>query len=140
MKNTDSQHRISELLAYLDIKQTEFCKKTGLQKSALSNYLKGNRAPRQEQIAKISDAYNINPAWLMGYDVPMELEIVETFDTPEDYEKAWKDSGGGRHPIDLTDEEYSFIIDVRARHDPSFYKRMRAYMDLFEKRGDSDES
>lgn len=138
MKNSDSKHRIAELLNHLGINQTDFCKKTGLQKSALSNYLNGTREPRQDQISKISEAYSIDPAWIMGYDVPMEWERPEIFDTPEDFEKAWNDSGGGQHPIKLTDEEYSFIIDIRARHDPNFYKRMRAYMDLFEKRGDED--
>lgn len=140
MKITDSQHRIAELLSYLDIKQTDFCKKTGLQKSALSNYLNGDRVPRQNQIAKIADAYNINPAWLMGYDVPMELDINEPFEPTNTFEKDWEPNALLNHLVALTDEEYSFIKDVRARHDESFYKRMRAYMELFEKRGDSDES
>ena len=138
MKITDSQHRITELIDFLGVNQTEFCKKTGLQKSALSNYLNGDREPRQDQISKITDAYNINPAWIMGYDVPMEWDRPDVFATPEDFEKAWKDRGGGRHPIDLTDEEYGFIIDVRTLHDPTFYQRMKMYMDLFAKKGDDD--
>ena len=138
MKITDSQHRIAELIDFLGVNQTEFCQKTGLQKSALSNYLNGDREPRQDQISKITDAYNINPAWIMGYDVPMEWDEPETFATPEEFEKAWKDRGGGRHPVELTDEEYGFIVDVRALHDPTFYQRMKMYMDLFSKKGDDD--
>lgn len=71
MKNSNSNIRIRTLLNELGITQTEFCKKTGITKSALSNYLKGDRVPRQDQISKIADAYDINPAWLMGYDIPM---------------------------------------------------------------------
>ena len=138
MKITDSQHRIAELIDFLGVNQTEFCQKTGLQKSALSNYLNGDREPRQDQISKITDAYNINPAWIMGYDVPMEWDRPDVFATPEDFEKAWKDRGGGRHPIDLTDEEYGFIIDVRTLHDPTFYQRMKMSMDLFTKKGDDN--
>lgn len=69
MKKSNSNTRIRELIAELNITQTEFCQKTGITKSALSQYLNGNREPRQDQIAKIADAYNINPAWLMGYDI-----------------------------------------------------------------------
>ena len=140
MKITDSQHRIAELIDFLGVNQTEFCQKTGLQKSALSNYLNGDREPRQDQISKITDAYNINPAWIMGYDVPMEWDRPDVFATPEDFEKAWKDRSGGRHPIDLTDEEYDFIVDVRALHDQNFYKRMKAFMDALMQKEQANES
>lgn len=72
MKNSDSNKRIRELISELNISQTEFCKRTGINKSALSNYLNGDRAPRQDQIDKIAKAYDVNPAWLMGYDVPQK--------------------------------------------------------------------
>ena len=77
MKVSNSQHRIAELLNYLQISQTEFCNKTGIQKSALSNYLNGDREPRQPQLAKIADAFGVDPAWLMGYEVPM-FRILNT--------------------------------------------------------------
>lgn len=73
MKSSNSNDRIRSLLNELGISQTEFCEKTGLTKSALSNYLNGDRTPRQDQIDKISRAYNISPTWLMGYDVPKEM-------------------------------------------------------------------
>ena len=67
-----SNERIRELLDINAISQTEFCKRTGLTKSAVSNYLHGERLPRQDQLSKICEAFDVNPAWLMGYDVPME--------------------------------------------------------------------
>ena len=70
-KITNSQKRIVEILDYFGISQTELCKRTGIQKSALSNYLNGDREPRQNQISLIADPFGINPTWLMGYDVPM---------------------------------------------------------------------
>ena len=70
-KVCSSNDRIKELLEHFQINQTQFCKKTGLQKSALSNYLNGNRLPRQDQLFKIADSFNVSAAWLMGYDVPM---------------------------------------------------------------------
>lgn len=68
MKISDSRHRLKELMDLMEINQTEFCKRTGLNKSALSNYLNGDRVPRQDKIAMIADAFGIDPAWLMGYD------------------------------------------------------------------------
>lgn len=70
-KVSDSKSRILEILNYYKISQTELCKRTGLQKSALSNYLNGDRIPRQDQISLIAEPFNINPSWLMGYNVPM---------------------------------------------------------------------
>ena len=70
-KVSDSKSRILEILKYYKISQTELCKSTGLQKSALSNYLNGDRIPRQDQISLIAEPFNINPSWLMGYNVPM---------------------------------------------------------------------
>ena len=67
---------------YYHINQTELCKKTGIQKSALSNYLNGDREPRQNQVSLLADPFNINPSWLMGYDVPMFLN--ETPNKPYD--------------------------------------------------------
>lgn len=74
MKKSNSKLRLRELMDYFNINQTELCNRTGLQKSALSNYLNGDREPRQDQISLIADPFNINPAWLMGYDVSMFIE------------------------------------------------------------------
>ena len=71
MKISSSKERIQYLLDEYKMSQTAFCNKTKIQKSALSNYLNGERVPRQDQIAKIADAFGISASWLMGYDVPM---------------------------------------------------------------------
>ena len=68
-----SNERIKELLSIYGISQTEFCKRTGLTKSAVSNYLNGVRLPRQDQLVKIADAFDVSPAWLMGYDIPRKV-------------------------------------------------------------------
>lgn len=139
MKITDSKHRIAELIDFLGVNQTEFCQKTGLQKSALSNYLNGDREPRQDQISKITDAYNVNPAWIMGYDVPMEWDEPETFATPEEFELRWHQIGGGRHRLDLSDDEQELVLEYRVASDDDkrMVRRMLAYATKM-KGGDSD--
>lgn len=74
MKITDSKHRLKELLSITGDSQNEMGRKSGLTKSAISNYINGTREPRQDALLLLSKAYNVNPAWLMGLDVPMRVE------------------------------------------------------------------
>lgn len=70
-KITNTQKRLHELMSALNIKQNDIADKTGLNKSTISNYCNGNRVPNQTNLAIIADAFNISPAWLMGYEVNM---------------------------------------------------------------------
>lgn len=73
MKPIDSfQSRLEKALKIRNIKPVELHEKTGISESLLSKYLSGNAVARQRKISLISDALNINPVWLMGYDIPME--------------------------------------------------------------------
>ena len=90
MKITDTKHRLKELLNITGDTQNEMARKSGLTKSAISNYLNGTREPRQDAIYKISVAYNVNPTWLMGLDVNMEIVSIsapnkETLDKMFDF-------------------------------------------------------
>lgn len=77
MKITDSRHRLKEILSETGDTQNEMARKTGLAKSAISNYLNGTRVPRQDAISKIAETYNVNPSWLMGYDTPKNQTVIE---------------------------------------------------------------
>lgn len=74
MKITDSRHRLKELLSITGDSQNEMARKSGLTKSAISNYINGSREPRQDALLLLSKAYDVSPAWLMGLDVPMDNE------------------------------------------------------------------
>ena len=52
MKITDTKHRLKELLNETRDTQNEMARKSGLTKSAISNYLNGTREPRQDAIYK----------------------------------------------------------------------------------------
>lgn len=79
-KVSNSQKRLLELMNLLNIKQKDIADKSGLNKSTICNYCNGNRVPNQKNIAIISDAFDISPAWLMGYDVGMKRNKEETKD------------------------------------------------------------
>lgn len=70
MKITDSHNRLKELLETSGDTQADMVRKTGIEKSAISNYINGKREARQDKLIQIANAYNVNPAWLMGLDVP----------------------------------------------------------------------
>lgn len=66
--------RINEALNIRNLKQADLVRMTGIGKSSISTYLSGEYDPKQRNIYKIAAALNVNEAWLMGYDVPMEKE------------------------------------------------------------------
>lgn len=72
-----SGKRIKELLLYHGHTLAQMSLKTGIEKSSLSNYINEKRLPRQDRIKIISDKYNVSPAWLMGFDVPMNEVSAE---------------------------------------------------------------
>ena len=54
------------------MKQVELCAATGIPKSAMSQYLSGAFEPKQTRLWKLAKALDVQEAWLLGYDVPME--------------------------------------------------------------------
>lgn len=64
--------RLARALDARDVKQVELAEKTGISKSAISQYLSGAFVPKQRNTYKIAAALGVNPAWLMGKDVEME--------------------------------------------------------------------
>ena len=66
--------RIRKALTIRNMKQAELCRKTKIATSAMSEYLSGLYEPKQDKIYIMSEALNVDPVWLMGFDVPMEKE------------------------------------------------------------------
>ena len=54
------------------ISQTELAKKTGISKSSISHYLKGDWEGKQDAVYALALALNVSEAWLMGFDTKME--------------------------------------------------------------------
>lgn len=66
--------RLKKALSIRNMSQSELCQKTKIPKSALSEYIKGLYEPKQDRVLILSQALNVDPVWLMGFDVPMEPE------------------------------------------------------------------
>ena len=70
MANTSD--RIKEALELRGLKQADLVEMTGINKGALSSYIYGRYKPKQNNTYLIAKALDVNEAWLMGADVPME--------------------------------------------------------------------
>ena len=81
MKNSSIKERLNDLMTQYGLKQSDIVRRTGLDKSTISYYLSGKREPAQDNIFIIAQAFNVDPAWLMGYDVPMRTPLQERFST-----------------------------------------------------------
>ena len=66
--------RLRKALSIRNMTQSELCRRTKIATSAMSEYLRGLYDPKQDKIYIMSEALNVDPVWLMGFDVPMEKE------------------------------------------------------------------
>lgn len=64
--------RLKTALETKDITKAELSRLSGISRSSLTHYVKGDWEGKQDAVYAIAQALNLNEAWLMGYDVPME--------------------------------------------------------------------
>ena len=77
--------RLQMALDNRNMKQSDLVETTGIGKSSISTYLSGKYEPKQRNIYKMAKALNINEAWLMGEDVPMERDEKSKPSNVEDF-------------------------------------------------------
>ncbi len=65
-------NRLNTAMRLRNMKASELSEKTGISKSSLSEYINGKYEAKQDGVYLLAKALNINEAWLMGLDVPME--------------------------------------------------------------------
>ena len=69
-----TQERLKEALKARNMLPIELSRKSGIGKSAISQYLSGKVTPKQDKIYKLAHALKVNEPWLMGYDEPMDVQ------------------------------------------------------------------
>ena len=65
-------HRLSYAIEHKKIRPVDISKTTGISKTNLSCYMAGKYEARQDGVEKLAKALDVDPVWLMGYDVPMD--------------------------------------------------------------------
>ena len=65
--------RLSKLVKEHETNVNDLANKIGIKsKSTIYRYMNAEMAPKLTTIKYLAEIYNVNPIWLMGYDVPME--------------------------------------------------------------------
>ena len=72
MRYEITARRLREAMSDMGITQQELADKTQIGKSSISHYVNGNNEPGNKSAYKLAEVLNVNPAWLMGLDVPKE--------------------------------------------------------------------
>ncbi len=72
MKQSNFAARLSQALDARNMKAADLSKKTKVSEGTISCYINGKYEAKQNRVRTFAEALNVNPAWLMGYDVPME--------------------------------------------------------------------
>lgn len=68
-------NRLTKAVTLRNIKPIELSERTGIDKSKISSYMSGRYKAKQDGIHILSQVLDVDPAWLMGYDVPMERQF-----------------------------------------------------------------
>lgn len=63
--------RLQSLLQLCNITKAELSRRTGISRSSITHYVKGDWEGKQDAVYAIAEATGANEAWLMGYDVPL---------------------------------------------------------------------
>ena len=64
------KNRFNTIIRLRNIKPIELSEKTGIPKSAISQYMSGLYEPKQKNIYKLCKILDVSEPWLMGLDVP----------------------------------------------------------------------
>ena len=114
--------------------QEELAKKMGYtDRSMIAKIESGKVDLSQSKIIEFARIFDVEPGDLMGWDEP------ETFTSPEEFELRWHQIGGGRHRLDLSDDEQEIVLEYRVASDDDkkMVRRMLAYATKM-KGGDSN--
>lgn len=90
-----TSERLIQALSDIDITQAELARRTGLGRPAISQYISGKVKPKQDNIYILAKALKVSPTWLMGFNVPKDVnedlyngDYADEKNFNEDYEIA----------------------------------------------------
>lgn len=94
-------------------KAQAFAEKTGIGKASLSHYKHFVHAPSQGHAYLISRAFDVNPMWVMGFDVPKHTSPLATLaSTLNDVIKDRELAEALKKYFTFTPEQKKHVIDT----------------------------
>lgn len=122
-----TRDRISKLIQEeCDGSQQRFADKTGLNKASVSQYVNGRNTPSNLTAKRIADAFGVNPAWVMGFDVPMyDMDDIENKIAFQRYLDA-------KPAVQFMGQQDAYYMDEEARELAEFLFHNPEYKALFD--------
>ena len=108
--------------------QQELADKSGIGKSSISHYVNGSNEPGNKSAYALAEVLNVNPAWLMGLDVPKES--IETLQ---------KNMVNARLDYVISnddDENNLLILEAKFKEEKEKYEKVKSvneFVELYEK-------
>ncbi len=101
--------RIQEAMRVRHMRQVDLVEATGIHRGTISNYIHGKYEPKNDSLYAIAKALNVNPAWLVGFSVPMDIQDDVEYTSPSDQGYLKIEWTGGVDP-NPTQEEWAAYL------------------------------
>lgn len=99
-------NRLNTAIRIRSIKPIELSELTGIDKSKISSYMSGRYKAKQDGLFLLAKALGVSEAWLMGYDVPMEIDLNSDNNLKQELKSQY-----GESSIQLLDN-YNKLNDI----------------------------
>lgn len=106
MKNKVTAKRLRDAMDACSIKAQELSERSGVAKASISQYINGSHKPSNISAGKIAEILDVDPLWLMGFDVPMKKTSAPVYEAA-----AGEGLYGDGAPVD----EYALKLDSDQR-------------------------
>ena len=116
MRNPETAKRLADAMNMKKMSAKELSDKSGVSESSISQYLHGLFAPRNRTAAKLAVVLEVDPMWLMGFNVPMEKDESKLLE--------------GWHEI--TTPNHDFVISMDKISRDMTFSQMKAIQDYAE--------
>lgn len=117
-KKTLFADRLTSLMKIKSLSKSDVARICGINKSNITRYCDGSYQAKQDVIYSIALKLNVNPAWLMGYDVPMDgfTQDNDLISFAQHFSEHQKPTDNQQKLIDLAsqlpDSELSVLISA----------------------------
>lgn len=122
---------IERIIATMDangIKAAELSRRTGIDRSSIYHWLRGDYMPKMENVEKIADALGVTVSYLVGFsDDPHPLNDPELNKVIDMFTRMTQPGSFG--PVEVSADEIRIIYQYR-QADPRIQSAVRKLLDI----------
>lgn len=142
MKYEITAKRLKQALNNKNMIPQELAERSQVSKASISQYINGSHAPSNISSGKMAPVLDVNPLWLMGFDVPMTPTVPsdKTASAQEDSNDLpyyINDDAREMAQFMFENPEYKVLFDASRKISKEDIETVKAIMDRF-KRPDND--